>query len=66
MSYPVVQRSGLTGAQRDLVVSIVEQRGGRGQREKPPDYEAVADLSPPPSYDDAIRLSPAYLIPATR
>lgn len=58
-----VRPGGLTSAQRDMVVSIVER--GRMQREKPPDYDAVADLSPPPSYDDAIRLSPAYLIPAT-
>ncbi|XP_063973075.1 uncharacterized protein LOC135160456 isoform X1 [Diachasmimorpha longicaudata] len=31
-------------------------------RQKPPDYEAVADA--PPSYDDAIKLNPGQLIPA--
>lgn len=51
-----------SGTQQDMMVSIIER--GRMHREKPPDYDAVADLSPPPSYDDAIRLSPAYL-PAT-
>ncbi|XP_073984945.1 uncharacterized protein isoform X2 [Rhodnius prolixus] len=49
----------------EAVVNIVDPgRERREFREKPPDYDTVADLSPPPSYDDAIRLSPAYLPPA--
>ncbi|XP_012277926.1 uncharacterized protein LOC105698328 isoform X2 [Orussus abietinus] len=38
------------------VISIAET-SSCGARQKPPDYEAVADA--PPSYDDAIKLNPA-------
>uniref|UniRef100_A0A146KX38 Protein grpE n=1 Tax=Lygus hesperus TaxID=30085 RepID=A0A146KX38_LYGHE len=43
------------------VVNIMDPNNERYACEKPPDYNSVADLTPPPSYDDAIRLSPAYL-----
>ncbi|XP_014215759.1 uncharacterized protein LOC106644651 isoform X2 [Copidosoma floridanum] len=39
------------------VISIEEPSSG--SRQKPPDYEAVADA--PPSYDDAIKLNPGQL-----
>lgn len=42
------------------VISIEESFGAR---QKPPDYEAVADA--PPSYDDAIKLNPGQLIQAS-
>lgn len=40
------------------VISIEEPSSG--SRQKPPDYEAVADA--PPSYDDAIKLNPSHLV----
>ncbi|XP_048508941.1 uncharacterized protein LOC105683459 isoform X2 [Athalia rosae] len=40
------------------VISIDEPAGG--SRQKPPDYEAVADA--PPSYDDAIKLNPGQFV----
>lgn len=40
------------------VISI-EEPSITNSRQKPPDYEAVADA--PPSYDDAIKLNPAQL-----
>ncbi|KAK0088476.1 hypothetical protein PV325_011892 [Microctonus aethiopoides] len=43
------------------VISIEETASGA--RQKPPDYEAVAD--PPPSYDDAIKLNPGELARAS-
>jgi len=47
---------------RDVVINVESRREPpRYLNEKPPDYEAVTDMTPPPSYDDAILLSPAYL-----
>ncbi|XP_014246010.1 uncharacterized protein LOC106664621 isoform X1 [Cimex lectularius] len=43
----------------DVVVNMEPHGRHHNNREKPPEYDAVADL--PPSYDDAIKLSPAYL-----
>ncbi|OXU22384.1 hypothetical protein TSAR_001123 [Trichomalopsis sarcophagae] len=43
------------------VISIEEP--STGARQKPPDYEAVADA--PPSYDDAIKLNPGQLARST-
>ncbi|KAL7293166.1 hypothetical protein TKK_0013316 [Trichogramma kaykai] len=43
----------------DSIHVISMEEPSSGARQKPPDYEAVAD--PPPSYDDAIKLNPAQL-----
>lgn len=43
------------------VISIDEPASG--SRQKPPDYEAVADA--PPSYDDAIKLNPSQFLRAS-
>lgn len=41
-------------------VISMEEPSITNSRQKPPDYEAVADA--PPSYDDAIKLNPAQLV----
>ena len=43
----------------DPIHVISMEEPSSGARQKPPDYEAVADA--PPSYDDAIKLNPGQL-----
>ncbi|XP_011500464.1 PREDICTED: uncharacterized protein LOC105364275 isoform X2 [Ceratosolen solmsi marchali] len=43
----------------DPIHVIAVEEPSSGSRQKPPDYEAVADA--PPSYDDAIKLNPGQL-----
>ncbi|KAG8297208.1 hypothetical protein J6590_040350 [Homalodisca vitripennis] len=57
--------SQLTGrdamAEQDAMHHIVTIQRGAATLEKPPDYDSVTGAAPP-SYEDAIKLSPAHLV----